>query len=132
MTDGLSPVPHSRIAQVTLPTHRMVPAEQYHFSLELFSGGEGNARLFMSASLHDNSVGEKRLMLANPQLSRVELLLKGCAMGRPLPSPAEETVAVARIVPNAMSVHQQMRYIWCVRRHRRRLRLRCWTVSAVQ
>ena len=89
-----------RIAQVAIPAHKMVPSEQYNLEVRLNPGKE-NSRLWLTAALHDTPVGEKKLLQKNPHLTRLELLLKGCAVGRPLPFAAEESVAVVRVVPDA-------------------------------
>eukprot|EP01043_Picozoa_sp_COSAG02_P007701 COSAG02_NODE_235_length_27784_cov_9.895828_4_plen_933_part_00 len=89
-----------RIAQISLPAHRMVPSEQYNLEVRLNPGKE-NSRLWLTAALHDTPAGEKKLLMKNPHLTRIEMLLKGCGVGRPLPFEAEESVAVVRVVPDA-------------------------------
>ena len=89
-----------RIAQIALPAHRMVPSEQYNLEVRLNPGKE-NSRLWLTAALHDTPMGEKKLLMQNPHLTRIEMLLKGCGVGRPLPFEAEESVAVVRVVPDA-------------------------------
>jgi hypothetical protein len=89
-----------RIAQIALPAHKMVPSEQYNLEVRLNPGKE-NSRLWLTAALHDTPTGEKKLLMKNPHLTRLELLLKGCGVGRPLPFEAEESVAVVRVVPDA-------------------------------
>lgn len=89
-----------RIAQISLPAHRMVPSEQYNLEVRLTPGKE-NCRLWLTAALHDTPAGEKKLLMKNPHLTRIEMLLKGCGVGRPLPFEAEESVAVVRVVPDA-------------------------------
>eukprot|EP01047_Picozoa_sp_COSAG01_P066504 COSAG01_NODE_9194_length_2525_cov_1.283182_2_plen_584_part_00 len=99
-----------RIAQVAIPAHKLVPSEQYNLDIQLFRpqgsssanpSAPANSRLYLSATLHDSTMGEKTLLLANPHLTRLEVLVKGFALGRPLPYGADETVGVVRLVPDA-------------------------------
>jgi hypothetical protein len=118
-----------RIAQVMVPVHRLVPSEQYNLDVPLGSGGasqRGSARLYISVTLHDSTMGEKTLLLANPHLTRLEVLIKGCAMGRPLPHASDETITVVRIVPNAAAYTTRIGQVICAPPHQRSV----WTAGA--
>ena len=97
-----------RMAQVAIPAHKMTPSEQYNLEIALNAGKE-NSRLWVTAMLHDSPMGEKALLMANPHLTRLELLLKGCGIGRPLPYAAEECVAVMRVVQDAEGYTRRVR-----------------------
>lgn len=96
-----------RIAQVAIPAHRLVPMEQYNLDINLpavKAGGTSSLsappRLYLSVLLHDSTMGETALLAANPHLTRLEVLLKGCAPERPLPCESDETLAAVRLIPN--------------------------------
>lgn len=97
-----------RIAGFMIPAHLMVPSEQYNLDVGLTSSS-GNARLYATATLHDSAVGEKRFLLGNPQLTRMEVLLKGCPLAMPLGAAAEESVAVVSVVSDGTAYRERAR-----------------------